>query len=133
MPYFQSVETENLVILFGQEDLIGDNKISGDCEVILPMLDPVFRIAPITLSFISNRSEYGGFPRRSASNRQIWARCSHWCCHKDPSAYSTRTMTMASLNPSRSCLFNALTLIVLVGGVDMKTFNSLVFPGPIFP
>ena len=56
MPYFQSIETENLVILFGEEDLISDNKVWGDCEVILPVLYPVFRIAPITLSVMSDLS-----------------------------------------------------------------------------
>ena len=56
MPYFQSVETENLVILFGKEDLIRSNKVFGDCEVILPVLDPVFRIAPITLSVMGDLS-----------------------------------------------------------------------------
>lgn len=55
-PYFQSVETENLVILFGKEDLIGDNKVWGNCEVILPVLDPVFRIAQITFSVMGDLS-----------------------------------------------------------------------------
>src|SRR6267142_2676611 len=54
LPNYQCVETENLIIFFGNEDLISGDKVFGDREIFLPVLDPVFRITPMTFCIMGD-------------------------------------------------------------------------------
>ena len=60
LPNYQSVETENLIVFLRHEDLIGSDKVRRDCEVVLPVLDPVFRVTPMSFGVMSQLSQVIG-------------------------------------------------------------------------
>lgn len=60
LPHNQSVETEQVSIAFSDVDLICGDEVRRDGQVVLPVLYPMFRIAPMPFSIMSNARQRGG-------------------------------------------------------------------------
>lgn len=59
----KSVETYNLAFTLCHIDLIVADEIGGYGEVLLPVLNPMLRIAPVSLGIVSNLRQSSGFFR----------------------------------------------------------------------
>jgi len=56
----QRVEAEHLAFAFSNIHLIGCDKVRRDCEVLLPVIDPMFRIAPMSFGIMSKARQRRG-------------------------------------------------------------------------
>ena len=50
----QRIEAEQGTVLFGYEDTVRVNELRSNCQVVLPVFEPMFGIAPMFFSVVGN-------------------------------------------------------------------------------